>query len=136
MKLLIIDNDAGTVITLKALLTSYENFDIDVAYSGQEGLDKMTTFPNYDVVLIDIMMPEISGIELCKMMTKNYKLSKIPVILMSSAIPMAPDEYSQMLARDNSLTVIKGVIEKPFIGDELVKKIHQIAFNNRKTKLA
>ncbi len=127
MKILIIDNDVSTVATLKALLISQEPFQIDVAYSGQEGLDKMMANPSYNVVLLDIMMPQISGMDVCRAMAQNGRLREIPVLLMSSALPIPPEEFHESFEKSNSLSVIKGVLEKPFAIDSLLEQIHKVA---------
>jgi CheY-like chemotaxis protein len=127
MKILIIDNDVSTVTTLKALLLNEKPYDIDVAYGGQEGLDKMTAKPDYDVVLLDIMMPKVSGMDVCKAMVKDYHLMEIPVLLMSSAMPIPPEEFHQSLAKFSELSVVKGVLEKPFAIDNLLMQINKVA---------
>lgn len=127
MKILIIDNDLSTVTTLQALLLNEGSFDIDVAYSGQEGLDKMTASPNYDVVLLDIMMPQISGMDVCKEMIKNPRLLRIPVLLMSSALPLPPEDFHESLEKSGELSVIKGILEKPFTTADLLAQIYKVA---------
>jgi len=127
MKILIVDNDFSTVTTLQALLQNEGTFQIEVAYSGQEGLDKMSATPNYDVILLDIMMPQISGMDVCKAMIKNPRLSKIPVLLMSSALPIPPEDFHESLEKSNELSVIKGVLEKPFTTEALLEQIYKVA---------
>lgn len=127
MKILIVDNDYSTVTTLQALLQSEGAFQIEVAYGGQEGLDKMKANPNYDVILLDIMMPQISGMDVCKAMIKDPRLAKIPVLLMSSALPIPPEDFQQSMEKSNELSVIKGVIEKPFTTEALISQIYKIA---------
>lgn len=127
MKILIVDNDASTIITLQALLLSQKPYQIDVAYSGQEGLDKMTANPDYDLVLLDIMMPKMSGMDVCKIMVKDYHLREIPVLLMSSAMPIPPEEFHQSLEKFSELSVVKGVLEKPFTIDNLIMQINKVA---------
>ncbi|MFA6194490.1 MAG: response regulator [Patescibacteria group bacterium] len=127
MKILIVDNDVSTVTTLKALLLSQASFEIDMAYGGQEGLDKMAAHPDYDLVLLDIMMPTVSGMDVCQAMMKNYQLREIPVLLMSSALPIPPGEFHQSLERFSALTVVKGVIEKPFVIGDLLAEINKTA---------
>ena len=123
--MLIVDNDESTVTTLSALLLSREKFQIDVASGGQEGLEMMRAHPDYDLVLLDIMMPKVSGMDVCQAMVSDWKLREIPVLLMSSALPIPPQEFQQSLEKYSALSVVKGVIEKPFILDDLLKKIHE-----------
>jgi CheY-like chemotaxis protein len=127
MKILIVDNDVSTVTTLQALLLSQGTFDIDSAYGGQEGLDKMMANPNYDLVLLDIMMPTVSGMDVCQAMMKDYRLREIPVLLMSSALPIPPSEFHQSLEKFSTLSVVKGVIEKPFVIGDLLAEINKTA---------
>jgi CheY-like chemotaxis protein len=127
MKILIVDNDPSTVTTLQALLANEGSFQIEVAYSGEEGLAKMTANPNYDVVLLDIMMPQISGMDVCKTMILNPRLQKIPVLLMSSALPIPPEDFHESMEKSNELSVIKGVLEKPFTTNDLLAQIYKVA---------
>lgn len=127
MKILIVDNDPSTVTTLQALLQNEGAFQIEVAYSGQEGLDKMTASPDYDVVLLDIMMPQISGMDVCKIMLQSPRLQKIPVLLMSSALPVPPEDFHASMEKSDELSVIKGVLEKPFTTADLLTQIYKVA---------
>ncbi|HZJ41353.1 MAG TPA: response regulator [Candidatus Saccharimonadales bacterium] len=127
MKILIVDNNVSTVTTLSALLADEGPFEIEVAYGGQECLDKLNVSPDYDLVLLDIMMPGVSGMKVCEEMVKDSKLRNIPVLLMSSAMPIPPDEFHDSLEKYGDLVVVKGAIEKPFIMKELLAKIHQIS---------
>jgi DNA-binding response OmpR family regulator len=127
MKILIIDDDFSATTTLKALLLSREKFDIDVAYAGKEGVEKMQAAnPSYDVLILDIMMPDFSGMDVCKAMSQDEKLKKTPVIL-ASALPITSKELGEMVDEFKALSVIKGVIEKPFVIDDLLDQIHKIS---------
>lgn len=127
MRILIIDNDVSTVTTLKALILSNEKMDIDTAFGGQEGLEKMAAYSDYDAVLLDIMMPDVSGMDVCRKMTDDWKMKEIPVLLMSSALPIPPEEFQQSLEKFSALSVVKGVIEKPFVISDLLAKIHEVS---------
>ncbi|MFA5155533.1 MAG: response regulator [Patescibacteria group bacterium] len=127
MKILIVDNDLGTVTTLKALLLDQADFQIDTAAGGQEGLDKMSAHPDYDLVILDIMMPKVSGMDVCQAMVKDWKLRDIPVLLMSSALPIPPEEFHNSLEKFSGLSVVKGVLEKPFVIPDLLAQIRQVA---------
>lgn len=123
MKILIIDNDLSTTTTLSALLKSKGDFSIDIANDGQEGLNKMAIDNNYDIVLLDIMMPKVSGYDVCQAMINDDKLKNIPVFLMSSALPLPADDFYKNLEKFSKFDLIKGVLEKPFNVDDLLKKV-------------
>ncbi len=125
MRILIIDDDISAATTLKALLMSQENFDIDVVYAGREGLNKMIAEPAYDLLILDIMMPDFSGIEVCRAMAANEKLKQIPVML-ASALPITSKELGDLMAEFKALNVVKGVLEKPFVVEDLLAEIHRI----------
>ena len=125
MRILIIDDDMSAAITLKALLMSRENFEIDVVYAGREGLEKMIANPLYDLLILDIMMPDFSGIEVCRALSINEKLKKIPVLL-ASALPITSKELGDLMEEFKALNVVKGALEKPFIIEDLLAEIHRI----------
>lgn len=126
MKILIIDDDISANTTLKALLMSQEGYEIDTAYSGKEGLAKMITEPNYNLIILDVMMPDFSGIDVCREMAKNDKIKNIPILL-ASALPITSKELGELLNEFKSLSNIKGAIEKPFVLDDLLVAIKKIA---------
>jgi len=122
MKILVVDNDKNTVETFKAAIGAKTDCRVDVAYGGKEGLEKMRNGELYNLLVLDIMMPEVSGIDVCKAMMQDEKLKKIPVLLVS-ALPVSSQTFQDSLGKFEELKVIKDVLEKPFSIDELVAKI-------------
>ncbi|MFZ2310776.1 MAG: response regulator [Patescibacteria group bacterium] len=122
MKILIIDDDISANTTLKALLMSQEGYEIDTAYSGKDGLAKMIANPNYDLLILDVMMPDFSGIDVCREMSKNNKIKNIPILL-ASALPITSKELGELLNEFKSLCDIKGALEKPFVLEDLLVQI-------------
>lgn len=125
MKILIIDNDINTVTTLKALLMTQKDIEVDTAYGGQEGLNKMAANPKYDLLILDIMMPTVSGMDVCKAMSQDEKLKIIPVLLVS-ALPIASKELGELLEQFRETHVVQGILEKPFEIENLVAEIRKI----------
>jgi len=125
MKILIVDNDINTVEVLQAALLRKVNHEISVAYSGKEALETMKKNGHYDLLILDIMMPEISGLDVCELMIKDEKLKNIPVLLIS-ALPIASSAFQESLGKLSELRVIKDVLEKPFEIDNLVNKVKAI----------
>ena len=119
-KIMIVDNDTSTVETLKDILEA-EGYDIVVAYGGQECLDKLKDI-TVDLILLDIMMPEIDGIQVCERLAKNEKTSNIKIILIS-AISIGSETFKQNKEQFSYFKNVKDEIEKPFDTDTLTKKI-------------
>jgi len=125
MNILLVDNDINTVETLKAALNAKENYKIDIAYGGKQALKKMKGDKLYDVLILDIMMPEINGMDICQLMVKDKKLKKIPVLLIS-ALPISSKAFQDSLGKFDELGIIKDVLEKPFSVEDLLVKVRTI----------
>ena len=124
MRILIIDDEASAAITLKALLMSQDGYEIDVAYDGHKGLEMMDG-GKYDLIILDVMMPDFSGIDVCKEMAKNDKFKNIPVLL-ASALPINSKQLSGLMDEFKTLNVVKGALEKPFILEDIINAIKKI----------
>ena len=129
MRVLIVDNDISTAETIKAVVATGPGIQVGMAYSGKEALEKMKTEGKYDLLLLDIMMPGISGIDVCRLMTQDEKLKAIPVLLVS-ALPIASKAFQDSLGEFGELSVVKDVVEKPFEIDELLAKVKAAAGNH------
>ncbi|MDR0952145.1 MAG: response regulator transcription factor [Oscillospiraceae bacterium] len=79
MRILVVDDEKPLVKGIKFNLES-EGYDVDVCYDGQTALD-MARATKYDVILLDIMMPRISGLDVCM---KIREFSKVPVIMLTA----------------------------------------------------
>lgn len=123
MRILVIDNDRNTVETLKAVITTKTGYQVDVAYSGKEGLDIMRSQELYDLLILDIMMPQMSGIDVCKIMITDEKLKHTPILL-ASALPVSSQEFQASLKEFEELKIITNVLEKPFTVDALIEKMN------------
>lgn len=118
MKLLIVEDEVGIQNFLKQGLEE-EGFDVDVAQNGQEGLDKFLV-TSYDLILLDWMMPQLSGLDVCKQI--RSKNQEVPILFLT--------------AKDTVQETIEGLkagandyIKKPFSFDELLERI-KIHFRN------
>ncbi|MEO0790418.1 MAG: ATP-binding protein, partial [Bacteroidota bacterium] len=80
-KLLIVDDNADVQQYLAVVLADY--YDIDVADNGASGIEKaVETIP--DLIISDIMMPEVDGYELTKTLKQDERTSHIPIILLTA----------------------------------------------------
>src|SRR5574341_1381452 len=81
IKILIVDDEKGTVNTLRMFLES-ENFSVAEAYTGSEGIKKARSGAP-DLILLDIMLPDMTGYEVCKTLKKDSWVRSIPVIMLT-----------------------------------------------------
>ena len=76
-RLLIVDDEETLCEVLKINLEN-EGYDVDIAFSAEQALT--LNLPDYSLILLDIMMGEISGIKLAKMLKSNMQTADIPII--------------------------------------------------------
>ena len=81
-RVLVVDDILPNVKVLEAKLSA-EYFDVATAMSGREALDLMAKDPP-DIVLLDVMMPEMDGIEVCTLLKADPKLSHVPVVMVTA----------------------------------------------------
>lgn len=83
-RILVIDDLPENVFMIQDRLEN-EGYEILTAYDGKSGIEKaQTELP--DLILLDVMMPGINGIEVCKTLVNNKKTSDIPIILVTAKI--------------------------------------------------
>ena len=80
-KILIIEDHPATVEMIRILL-EVEGFEVAVAYNGISGLEKVSS-EKPDLILLDVMMPEISGLDVCRELKNKEETKKIPVVIVS-----------------------------------------------------
>jgi DNA-binding response OmpR family regulator len=81
-KILVIDDLPENVLLLREKLEE-AGYEVITAYDGKSGL-LMTEEEQPDLVMLDVMMPEIDGLEVCKLIGRNEKTSFIPIILVTA----------------------------------------------------
>ena len=93
-KILAIDDEKDILLLLKYNLES-EGYIVKTASSGKEGLDIASEY-NPDLILIDIMMPEIDGIEICRKLREIEKFQSTFILFLTARV----EEYSEVAAFD------------------------------------
>ena len=124
MKILVIDNDININALIKSVLSLEKDFETDFALSGKEGLKKLKS-DHYDVALVDLTMPEVTGFDICKFMSADEDLKKVPAIIVS-AMPINDKDYQRENNNFQNLPVVKALLEKPFDVHDLIKKIREV----------
>lgn len=118
-KILIVDDVMSNVLLLKVLLSN-EKFNIVSATNGHDALEQVKN-ENPDLVLLDVMMPDMSGFEVAKRLKAEESTKEIPIIFLT--------------ALNSTADIVKGFqvggndfISKPFNKEELIIRVsHQIS---------
>jgi two-component system alkaline phosphatase synthesis response regulator PhoP len=113
-KILIIEDDKDIVDLLKHYLTK-EGYVTKDAGDGISGLKKAKD-ENFDLIVLDIMLPEMDGLEVCKELRGNSKTSTVPVIMLTAKSEETDKIVGLELGADDYVT-------KPFSPKELVARI-------------
>jgi putative two-component system response regulator len=121
-KILIVDDEPIARMTLKALLAR-EPYDLHFADNGVDGLAAAVSIQP-DVVLLDVMMPNMSGYEVCKIIRSTYTLNEVPILFITTL-----DD------RESKLAGLKAgaddFLSKPFDGVELLARLRGMTRLNR-----
>jgi len=80
-KILIIDDDPDALETMTAVLETHD-YQVLTALSGLEGISKASK-EKPDLIIMDVLMPEVDGFVTCKMIKENKEIKNIPVILLT-----------------------------------------------------
>ena len=81
-RILVVDDDKN-VVQIIAVNLRYEGLEVIEAYDGEEALAKVAA-EKPDLILLDIMMPIIDGIEVCRRLKKNPQTANIPIIMLTA----------------------------------------------------
>lgn len=112
MKILIVEDEAKVAEVLKRGLTE-EGYEADIAFDGQVGL-RMAQSGSYDLILLDINLPLMNGLELCRQLRQK---DEITPVLMLTALGMSDDIVAGLE------TGADDYLPKPFRFNELYARI-------------
>jgi sensor histidine kinase YesM len=119
--ILLVDDDP---INLKVISNALEaTYNISTAVSGTKALE-LIELGNWDLIIADVMMPQMSGYELCKEIRKKYTIAELPILLLT-ARNQAMDIYSGFLAGANDY------VSKPTNAIELKARVHSLLTQNQ-----
>lgn len=123
-RILCVDDDPDTLEIIKIGL-EFRNYHIITATNGEEALQKITSeLP--DLVVLDVMMPKIDGLEVCRRAKENFFTSQIPVILLTARGQVEDKVHGLSIGADDYLV-------KPFDMRELAARVEMIL---RRTRLS
>lgn len=116
-RILIIDDESDIREIAKLSLTLTKQWDVLTASSGKEGGNIASEFQP-DAILLDLIMPQLGGLDTLKLLKHNQNTVDIPVVLLTATAKLAMKaEYTQWGAR--------GILVKPFdpgtLGDQIAE---------------
>ena len=116
-KILIVDDNKLNIKVAIRALSSF-NFEIDDAMSGQECLDKIKAGNQYDLILMDIMMPGLSGVQTLEELLKDPNFKTPVLALTADAVQGSKERYLKAGFND--------YLAKPFTKDQIKEKLNKL----------
>lgn len=113
-KILVIEDDKIIQNNLLDLLTS-EDYSVECAGNGQEGINKVKSF-NPDLIICDVMMPQLNGFEVLEELQKDNSTAGIPFLFLTAKTEMENLRQGMRLGADDYLL-------KPFDVDEVLEAV-------------
>jgi two-component system sensor histidine kinase ChiS len=114
-RILVVDDEPVNIQVLKNLL-SMRDYAVTTAYNGREALDLINGGETFDLILLDVMMPRMSGYEACSRLRERHSMFDLPILMLT--------------ARNQTQDIVLGFqsgandyIQKPFDKDELLARI-------------
>lgn len=115
-KILVVDDEPDVVTLMTRALTN-EGFDVVTAYDGISALD-LAESEKPDLILLDIMMPMMSGYEVCQQLKASPETNPVPVVCFSSAHTLDARERCKQVGA-------VAMLLKPFTPAELIAQIRR-----------
>ena len=116
-KVLVVDDEPDDVELVKFNLKS-AGFEVVTACDGEEALKKARAAPP-DLIVLDVMLPEVDGLEVCKILRRDLATSAIPIVLLSAKAAEVDRVLGLELGADDYVT-------KPFSPRELVLRVKKL----------
>ena len=118
VKILVVDDDEDILNAISYFLKS-KKYNVITSSSGNDALNKLKE-NSIDLILLDLMMPELSGFQLCLILKNDYKFRKIPIIIITAKGDLESIEKAYHFSQ------VKSYIAKPFQNKELLKTINEV----------
>ncbi len=114
-KILVVDDEHSIVELLKYNLEN-SGYEVKEAYDGEEALN-MVSQERFDLIILDLMLPKIDGIEVCKRLKEEY--FHIPIIMLTAKSSEADKVLGLNIGADDYIT-------KPFSVKELIARVNAL----------
>ena len=124
VKILVVDDDIHATTLFKTILTAkgYEAIIVNDSATAVQ----IANATNPELIILDLMMPEPNGFEVCKMLRANPKFSRTPIVIFTAMGDSESQETASKIGADEFLT-------KPFRVEELMHKIQTLIAQSKQT---
>jgi two-component system alkaline phosphatase synthesis response regulator PhoP len=121
-RILVVDDEPDFALLVQGNLEK-EGFDVDVAYNGVEGLEKIKQNPP-DAIVLDVMMPEKDGYEVCAELKKDDRFADIAILMLTAvADHVTSTRYSHF---DGMSMEADDYLPKPASAEEITDSIKSL----------
>jgi signal transduction histidine kinase len=117
-KILVVDDEPVNIQVLTNLLT-IRNYSVSKAYNGLEALELIEKGGEFDLVLLDVMMPKMSGYETCQRLREKYSLFDLPIVMLT-----AKNQIQDIVLGFQSGA--NDYVQKPFDKEELLARVRTL----------
>lgn len=116
VRVLVVDDDDEILTLAHAVLD--KQFEVFTANDGIQAIEKITTYQP-DIIVLDAMMPKMSGYQLCQSLRRNARFAKTPIIFVSAKSSPRDRDYAMRIGADDFLG-------KPFDNVEFVRRVQEL----------
>jgi len=128
VRILVVDDEPINIQIIYNIL-SIEKYNITSVQSGKEALDLILANEKFDLILLDVMMPQISGFEVCRITRDKYTLTELPILLVTAKNALEDlVEGFESGAND--------YLHKPFNSKELLSRVRTLLELKKASELA
>lgn len=125
-KILLVEDDP-LIYRMYQKLFTLEGYETEIAENGQEGLDKLEQFTP-DIILLDIMMPTMNGVEMLAKLRADPKTKDIPVVVLTNMSDIRVS--NEVFSKGANLSIVKSETEP----DQVIAWIKSVLSKNGKTE--
>ena len=122
--LLIVEDEAIAVKVIAEGLVS-ENYEVTVAYDGQEGLE-VARVKHPDLILLDLLMPRLDGMSMLKKLRDDDWGKKVPVIILTNLSGISEEKLADVSRLEPSYYLIKSNVTMGEIVDKIKEKLENM----------
>lgn len=116
-RILLVDDEIGFAELLRDLLRM-DDYDVEIAHDGHEGLEKINAFTP-DIIISDIVMPGLSGFEMFKKVKANAQTAHIPFLFITGF------QDDRVLSEARKIGIF-GILRKPIDIEQIENRVNEI----------